>query len=70
MKDQAGGSMREPMSTTWAGASATKAQMVSWVMTWKVHETKASASTQAMKTMASWPGVRLRQRGALIGCAA
>jgi hypothetical protein len=60
-EDHAGGIMREPMSLNWAGASATKAQMVSWVMTWKVQLTNANSKTHTMNTPNSERGERLRQ---------
>jgi hypothetical protein len=64
--------MREPMSLNCAGASDTKAQMVSCVMTWKVQVTKANSKTHTMNTANSDLGERLRHAGAfnalLIGC--
>ena len=58
---KAGGIMREPMSCICAGESATKAQMVSWVITWKAQEMNASARTHAPKSSNSPWVERFRQ---------
>jgi hypothetical protein len=58
---QAGGIMREPMSMNCVGASVIKAQMVSWVMTWKVQLTKAKIKTHAIKAPISYWLDLLRQ---------
>ena len=64
---QAGGIMREPMSLNCVGASVTKAQMVSCVMTWKVQLTKAKSKTHSMNTPNSDREERLRQIGGMDG---
>jgi hypothetical protein len=58
---QAGGIMREPMSLNCAGASDTKAQIVSFVMTWNVQLTKAKSNTHSMNTPNSDLEVRFCQ---------
>jgi hypothetical protein len=72
MKPQAGGIMREPMSWRLARRVETKAQMVSWVITWKVQDTKGqrehpAAEDQrtgpARRALAPWVSARF------IGCA-
>lgn len=64
--------MREPMSLNCAGASVTKDQIVSCVMTWKVQLTKAKSKTHTINTASSDLDERLRHATAfselLIGC--